>query len=276
MSEKITSRRIIELLRINRHPAVKGEWATFAEVRNGTGWESSARYMDLFALNCWPSKKFRSCAYEVKIDRSDFMREILDPSKRAMAEKVAMECWFATPAGLVTKDEVPESWGLVTVDKEGNLKTMKMPTQRTPDQWPVGFVASLLRKAADPESTVPEKFWKLAGEELTEAHLLEAIEKRLEEGKMRMRTTIRHELYVEAQEAAEHDAKELKDLRSFREMVRLHVTGERWTDISDVNLLAAIKSGIPARLVRSLEKVHEELGRTLEQLTLKEEPQKTG
>jgi hypothetical protein len=73
----------------------------------------------------------------------------------------------------VTKDEVPEGWGLVTCTEDGVLKTMKMPLQRTPAPWDMPFIASLLRKASEPASEVPLKMWKVAGKDLTMDELKE-------------------------------------------------------------------------------------------------------
>lgn len=266
MSEKITSRRIVELLRMNRHPSDRGEWASFDEVRNGTGFGRETRYMDLFAINCWPSKKFRSCAYEVKVDRSDFMREILDPSKRAFAEKVAMECWFATPAGLVKPDEVPEGWGLVTVDSAGKLKTLKMPAQRKPEPWPMSFIAALLRKSADPASKVPEVLWKLAGSDLTEAQLLDAMEGTLKDARRTIRYEVEREVRQENRSELDLLHADLEKARRFRGDLALKLGLDRWAGQHrpDEELLALVGQGLPAKLLEGLEDLHRRVGHVLD------------
>ena len=92
---KMTSDNIIGLLKA-KHPHDKGEWATFAELRCGTGFSNEQR-IDFFAMNTWPSKKFRSVAYEVKLSRADFFNELKNPKKREFAESVSHECYFAVP-----------------------------------------------------------------------------------------------------------------------------------------------------------------------------------
>lgn len=221
--DKITSKKIIELLRISRHPNIKGEWATFTEVRNGTGWQQQDRYMDLFALSCWPSKGFRSVAYEVKVNRSDFMKELLDPTKRKFSEAVAMECWFATPTGLVTKDEVPEGWGLVTVSANGDIKTLKMPTQRTPEPWGMSFIASLLRKASEPESDVPMALWKVAGKDLTMDELKEVFSREMERIKAELTRDIRLEEQMSIQDAQKDWEAKLKAAQRLKLAVGYHL-----------------------------------------------------
>src|SRR5579862_2430119 len=133
------------------------EWATFAELRAGTGYSNDQR-LDLFVLNLWPSKQYRSLAIEVKVSRSDFKRELKDPGKRVFAETVAHECYFAVPVGLVRKDEIPEGWGLYEVTR-GGIRTAKMATQRTPAPWPMSFMASLARQSADRTPRLKKAAW---------------------------------------------------------------------------------------------------------------------
>lgn len=71
------TRQIIELL---RHKYPTSEWDTFVELRDGTG-SYGRRYIDFFAFNLWPSKKFWKVAYEIKVLRSDFTKELNDPTK---------------------------------------------------------------------------------------------------------------------------------------------------------------------------------------------------
>lgn len=152
-----------------RHPTVKQEWAVFRELATETA--GRGRTLDLFAINCWPSSGFRAVAYEVKVSRSDFMREIADPSKRAPAEKLAGECYFATPPGLVRPDEVPEGWGLVECGG-GGAKVRKVATQRRVESWPISFCASLARRSADEKPAWPPGIWRFEGREITVEQLL--------------------------------------------------------------------------------------------------------
>lgn len=164
LPEKATE-RILWLLRHRHTGRRKEEWALFTELRNAVGF-GPARYLDLLALGTWKSSGYRAVAYEVKVSRADFARELANPEKRAFAESIAEECYFATPAGLVRPDEVPEGWGLIVAQANG-LKVMKRPTQRTPRPWPREFVCAIARRAADPPiPPVPGKLWTFGGREL--------------------------------------------------------------------------------------------------------------
>ena len=56
------------------------EWATFVELRNGTGAIHPVRSIDFFAINTWPSKKYWRVAYEkwsIAVFRSKLPASIL-------------------------------------------------------------------------------------------------------------------------------------------------------------------------------------------------------
>jgi hypothetical protein len=164
------TQRLLWLLKA-RHPTVKGEWATFTELRSCVGF-GDPRYIDFLAMHTFQGGRgdgrgLKAVAYEIKISRADFAREIKRPEKRAFAESIADECFFATPAGLLRVDEVPEGWGLVEANKAG-LRVIKHPLQRQPGLWPRAFVAMIARRVADPPMpAAPPKLWRFAGRDLS-------------------------------------------------------------------------------------------------------------
>lgn len=82
-----------------RHPATSdmglGPWTCLEEFAS----------IDLLAFSAWSSKKPPIVGYEVKISRSDYRRELLNPGKRAQAVAGCWEFYMATPAGLLTDEE---------------------------------------------------------------------------------------------------------------------------------------------------------------------------
>lgn len=138
-----------------RDPQAGGKWACFRELADRTG--GGHRYCDLFVVGLWASNA-RAIAIEVKVSRSDFQRELEDPSKRSAWDAYATEFYFAVPAGLVAPDEVPEGCGLFTismVNDRPQIRTVKKARQRKPDPWPFLFCQSLARRAADPLPAFP-------------------------------------------------------------------------------------------------------------------------
>lgn len=161
-------RQLIEL-----HAAA--EWATFAELACGTG-AAAGRSIDLYALHLWPSKGFHSVAYEVKISRADFRRELSDPSKRAPWEKLAAECWFAAPAGVIPLEELPEGWGLMEWTGDG-WRRPRRAVQRRVEAWPPAFVASIARRSQDPKQVEPVEAWDFLGRPLRSEDLIRVARK---------------------------------------------------------------------------------------------------
>lgn len=154
----VSTLQIIDALR-KRHQ--RPEWLFAYEVNLGTGFFSSynvpglaepisfQQRIDAFALNCYASRRFRTVAYEIKLTRADFQREIDHPTKRQAAMLFANYCYFAAPAGLIKPDEVPEPWGLVEVWESLTVRTKVEAKllQNDKPAWP--FVAAFGRALAD-------------------------------------------------------------------------------------------------------------------------------
>lgn len=128
------------------------EWAFFAELRAGTGYtyhkgRNPEQRFDAWVLNCWPSKKFLSIAFEIKVSRGDFLGEIKQPKKRKQAILLSNEFYFVTPPGLVKKDEIPEDCGWMEITKRGKLhRRKKSPFNEKPHlDW--GLLASIARRS---------------------------------------------------------------------------------------------------------------------------------
>lgn len=101
---------------LHRNYAYRDAWAFFDGLRLGTGFrQDSAQTIDAFAVGLWPSKGSGSYAYEIKVSRSDFLRELKQPLKRRLALRFSNMFWFVTPEGLVKLEEVPIECGLLEI-----------------------------------------------------------------------------------------------------------------------------------------------------------------
>ena len=125
------------------------EWACFDELRDGNGLACS-RSFDMWAINCYPSNGHRTIGVEIKVSRSDFLRELNKPVKREQIETYAMETYFACPLGMLKPDELPEKWGLMTVSEKG-ARIARRAVQRDQIQLDIFFFASVCRRAAEVE-----------------------------------------------------------------------------------------------------------------------------
>jgi len=125
-----------------------GSFAYVKEFRAGTGYTETPRYLDAWLMQTHPSKPMLVVGIEIKISRSDWNAEIKRPMKRDPAMRITNEFYFATPAGLVTEEELPAEAGLIEVDELG-VASFKVRAPHREFIPTLPFVASLARRAAN-------------------------------------------------------------------------------------------------------------------------------
>jgi len=121
-------------------------YALFPELRieAGHGYFSEKR-VDLFAIHVYPSKRNERVAFEIKISRDDFNRELRKPLKRWAGMLFSNRFFFAAPKGLIDRNEVPTECGLIEVAGGVAHVVVKAPWRESMQPtWP--FVAALARR----------------------------------------------------------------------------------------------------------------------------------
>jgi hypothetical protein len=81
------------------------------EVANGTGARCGS-WIDVAVFELWPSRGLIRRAIEIKVSRSDFLRELENKDKNEWARRSFHEFWFAAPSDVVKEAELPEGVGL--------------------------------------------------------------------------------------------------------------------------------------------------------------------
>lgn len=156
---KLTERVVAGLLR-DRHTATgnggSGEHAFLVQVRNAAGFDAN-RSFDAVAMNLWPSRGLTIEVFEIKVSRSDWLRELKKPDKAEDACQVADRFTIVAPAGCVKDDELPPTWGLIEVHGDGtDAKPWKLRSKTTGPLLrddtrsallPRGLVVGMLRSA---------------------------------------------------------------------------------------------------------------------------------
>ncbi|MES2488517.1 MAG: hypothetical protein V4607_01910 [Pseudomonadota bacterium] len=145
------------------------EWALMFEVSNDAGF-SRSRSADAVAMNLWPSRGLRIHGFEIKVSRSDLIKELTQPEKCEAIAKYCDHWWLVGPREIFADDvlaKIPPSWGImVYVPAVGNgtgkpAKTARLslfkdaPFLGKPDDretLPRGFVACLLRRASEADA----------------------------------------------------------------------------------------------------------------------------
>ena len=144
----------IELAMRERYPA--SSHALLWEVANATG-AGVRRHADAVVVGLWPSHGHAISGFELKMSRSDWLRERAQPQKSAPVYRYCHHWWLLAPKGLVSTDELPPTWGLLEVDERGASRAKVRAPRLEPVPADMGFVAALLRARARPDEKATEK-----------------------------------------------------------------------------------------------------------------------
>ena len=148
--EPTTADIVSAIRRLHTNHGLADRWAFFEELRLGTGYGRGVEQrIDAFACGLW-SKNWGSIAYEVKVNRADFLKELKSPMKRRMALRYSNLFWFVTPQGLVKPSELPIEAGLMEVHW-ATVSYFSPPTE--------GWIAKVVVTA--PWRDVPPPTWSL-------------------------------------------------------------------------------------------------------------------
>lgn len=122
------------------------EWAIFFEVADGTG-SNQRRWADAVAMNMWPSRGLEIHGFEIKVSRSDWLRELKDPAKSAKVQQYCDRWWIITPKGIIKPGELPPTWGHYEVSETGIIRQVVAAPQLEAVSVTRSFVAAMLRRA---------------------------------------------------------------------------------------------------------------------------------
>ncbi len=145
------------------------------------------------AMSLWPSRGLGLTGFEIKTDRSDWLREKVNPEK---ADEIGALCdyWYlvVSDTGMIKDGELPETWGLMAANGKG-LKTIREAEKNShPKELTRAFLAAILRRAE--------------AESASKAEIQNAVEKAVAEQEEKFNERITREL--ERSRPALHDLKE--------------------------------------------------------------------
>lgn len=105
------------------------------------------RTADFLAQDCWEAQGLHLHGHEVKVSRADWLAEVADPEKAAAVKRYCDFWWLVVPDKAIVRDDLPEDWGLMVLDRQGKLRVAKRAPKLDPEPHPATFRASLLRAA---------------------------------------------------------------------------------------------------------------------------------
>lgn len=146
------------------------------QVRNGTGYaggrfaRQTVRTADALIFSTWPGRGLWIGGVEIKTYLADWNRELADAPKSEI-QQWCKYWWIAAPAGLIPRDELPETWGLIECDEAKTRIAVKAPAvePKPPDM----LLFSAVMRAMQENYTHKDEV-KKAAEELSRQRVSEA------------------------------------------------------------------------------------------------------
>lgn len=121
----------------------------FPELRLGSGYADIAqRRIDLFIISA--EKGNYTTAFEIKVSRGDFLKDIKDDLKQRGARLYSTNFYYVAPKGMIKPEEVPMWAGLLEYDFEEDRFNTRIPAplqNRNTPSW--GLVCSLVRRVRE-------------------------------------------------------------------------------------------------------------------------------
>jgi len=135
---------LVALIR-RRYSATNGAYnrsVVLEQVPDGTGM-MQGRWIDVAVFEMWPSKGLTRSAFEVKVSRSDFLRELQTPNKYKWCLESFHEFWFVAPKDVIQLAEIPKGIGWL-YPRGNKLCTgrhpLRNPTPILTDELLAGFM----------------------------------------------------------------------------------------------------------------------------------------
>ncbi len=146
----MTSAEIIARLR-DRYQLSDG-WVTMSEVTP----PGTSRRFDFMAIQGWQSRGRVSMGFEVKVSRSDWLRELKEVAKAEPLVPLCTHWWVVAPPDVVKLEEMPATWGLLTVHAE-QMRAAKQAATLAPELWSQEVWQCMLLRLASRTSAADEE-----------------------------------------------------------------------------------------------------------------------
>lgn len=106
----------------------------------------SVRWIDAAVFSMWRSHGLTRSAFEVKVSRSDFLRELKKPDKYEWCIECFHEFWYVAPKGVIQVEELPVGAGWL-YPRGKQLVTGRQAARNPNPRLDDGLLASFMRSA---------------------------------------------------------------------------------------------------------------------------------
>lgn len=144
----LNSQDMLRLLE-KRYPKAQG-FVFLSEVGDSTG-SSVNRHADAVVMQTWPSRGIALEGFEIKVSRSDLVRELENPRKADGVGKYCSTWWLVlSKTSLMDGLVIPATWGILVAAKRERLEVVRLPkVVKKPKEWTPAFIAALVRNASE-------------------------------------------------------------------------------------------------------------------------------
>lgn len=204
--------------------AFKDGWITMAEVTP----PKCSRRFDLIAIMGWQSRGHEAMGFEIKVARSDWLRELAEPAKAEPLVSLCSRWWIAAPPGVVEVAELPPSWGLLVIHPE-QIRTGKQAPQLDPSPWSDAVWRCMLLRCATRERHAPDELAQARGEGWKEGHKVGLESAQRDASHAERRATELQQIITEAEQATGVPFNWLRNMPALGEAYRLcQSDGRSW------------------------------------------------
>lgn len=103
------------------------------------------RRCDAMAIGCWESQGLPIHGFEIKVSRSDWLRELQDPAKAEAFIGLVDHWWLVVSDRAIVRDDLPAGWGMLAQAGTSHLRVVVPAPKRDPRPMTRGQVVSLMR-----------------------------------------------------------------------------------------------------------------------------------
>jgi hypothetical protein len=146
---KLKAEDIVKLIRQrypNNRPDGFQKYAVLEQVPATTGY-GQRRWIDAVVFDLWPSEGLLRSAFEIKVSRSDFLRELQNPLKHKWVMDSFHEFWFVAPQNVIQLPELPPNVGWL-YPRGGKLVVKRHAVKNPNPKLDDTLLAAFMRAAA--------------------------------------------------------------------------------------------------------------------------------
>lgn len=109
----------------------------------------SNRSCDLLRVGMWESRGLGIDVHELKVSRSDWLRELADPGKADAWWRFCSRFWVVAMPGVVNVSELPDGWGLMLPPNRANGRRFRVvaPAASREPEVSLPLLVEILRRA---------------------------------------------------------------------------------------------------------------------------------